>query len=197
MDACEIEMDGVDAGTVLDHTALSMGPVAAGAVILRAMTADDAEAVLRIYQEGIDTGQATFAPAAPAWADWDRAHLAHSRTVALIGADIAGWTALSGVSARAVYRGVAEISIYVAGWARGRGIGRSLLQATASEAAGIWTIQAGIFPENRASIALHQRAGFRVLGVRKKVGRMEHGRFAGRWRDVVLMERRSPIVGLS
>ena len=173
-------------------------PDDADAVSLRAMTAADAAAVLRIYQDGIDTGHATFATAAPAWEDWDRVHLAHSRLVARLEGEVAAWAALAPVSARHVYRGVAEVSIYVADWAKGRGIGRRLLEATieASEAAGIWTLQAGVFPENPASLALHKRAGFRMLGLRRRVGRMEHGPLAGQWRDVLLFERRSTIAGL-
>ena len=167
-------------------------------VSLRAMSAQDAEAVLRIYQDGIDTGHATFAPAVPDWDHWDRTHLSHSRLVALIGGEVAAWAALAPVSARHVYRGVAEVSIYVASWAMGRGLGGRLLQATieASEEAGIWTLQAGIFPENAASLALHKRAGFRMLGLRRRVGRMEHGPLAGQWRDVLIFERRSIRVGI-
>ena len=170
----------------------------AEAVSLRAMRPEDAEAVLRIYQDGIDTGHATFAPAVPAWEQWDRSHLAHSRLVALLGGEVAAWAALAPVSARHVYRGVAEVSIYVAGWATGRGIGGRLLQATveASEEAGIWTLQAGVFPENAASLVLHKRAGFRMLGLRRRVGRMEHGPLAGQWRDVLIFERRSTRVGI-
>ena len=168
-------------------------------ISLRPMAADDAEPVLRIYQEGIDTGHATFAPAAPSWQDWDRTHLRHSRIVAVDGADVVGWAALSGVSSRHVYRGVAEVSVYVGAAARGRGIGRRLLAALveASEDAGIWTLQAGIFPENPESIALHRKVGFRVLGTRERVGRMASGPLAGRWRDVVLMERRSAVAGIA
>ena len=167
-------------------------------VSLRPMAADDAETVLRIYQDGIDTGHATFAPAAPSWQAWDRTHLRHSRVVAVDGTDVVGWAGLTGVSSRPVYRGVAEVSVYVAAAARGRGIGPRLMAALieASESAGIWTLQAGIFPENPESIALHRRFGFRVLGTRERVGRMAHGPLAGRWRDVVLVERRSTLAGV-
>jgi phosphinothricin acetyltransferase len=161
------------------------------------MDTGDAEDVLRIYQEGIDTGHATLNPVAPDWADWDRGHLAHSRTVAVIGGAVTGWAALAPVSHRAVYRGVAEISIYVGASTRRLGIGWRVMSATveASERAGLWTLQAGIFPENRKSIALHEAFGFVTVGTRQRIGRMAYGPFAGRWRDVVLMERRSTIVG--
>ena len=111
--------------------------------------------------------------------------------------DVAGWAALSPVSSRCVYAGVAEMSVYVAAAARGRGVGLALLKAivTASEAAGIWTLQAGIFPENEASIALHARCGFKPLGRLERLGRMEHGPLAGRWRDVLMMQRRSDVAG--
>jgi len=168
-------------------------------VSLRPMTPDDARMVLRIYRQGIDTGHATFASDAPSWPVWDRMHLRHSRIVAVDGTGLVGWAALTGVSSRHVYRGVAEVSVYVGAAARGRGIGGRLMAALveASEGAGIWTLQAGIFPENAASLALHRRFGFRVLGTRERVGRMAHGPLAGRWRDVVLMERRSAVAGVA
>ena len=127
----------------------------------------------------------------PPWEEWDEAHLPRHRLVAERAGDVVGWAALSPVSGRCVYAGVAEDSVYVAGTARGRGVGRSLLAAlvAGAEAAGIWTVQAGIFPENRASIALHQACGFRTVGVRERLGRL-----GGVWRDVVLLERRSPLV---
>ena len=192
MRACRMEDD-----TAACRSASSTRPGAAAGLTIRAMTADDAEAVLRIYQEGIDTGQATFAPAAPDWQTWDADHLPHSRLLARLDGRPVGWAALSSVSGRAVYRGVAESSVYIVREAWGRGIGRRLLAAliAASEAAGIWTLQAGAFPENAASIALHEKAGFRVVGLRERIGLMEHGPFAGRWRDVVYMERRSKFVG--
>ncbi|HEX4521162.1 MAG TPA: GNAT family N-acetyltransferase [Gaiellaceae bacterium] len=147
------------------------------------------EAVARIYAEGIATGQATFETEVPAWEAWDAAHLPELRLVALVDREVAGWSALSPVSGRCVYAGVAEESVYVAESARGRGIGRALLEELIrrSEDAGIWTIQTGIFPENTASLALHERVGFRVVGVRERIGRHH-----GVWRDVVFMERRSP-----
>lgn len=149
-------------------------------------------AVAEIYSQGIQTGNATFETDVPAWERWDAAHLRSCRLVARSGGEILGWAALSPVSGRCVYAGVAEVSVYVAEHARGRGIGFSLLSALVmeSERDGLWTLQAGIFPENVASIKLHERCGFRVVGTRERLGCMN-----GRWRDVVLMERRSNIVG--
>ena len=173
---------------------------------IRKMREADGPAVMRIYQEGIDGGQATFQASVPDWETWSAGHLAVGRLVAEAqgagahenGHAILGWAALSPVSARPVYVGIAEVSIYVATAAHGGGVGSCLLAAVieASEAAGIWTLQAGSFPENDASLALHQRHGFRILGTRERPGRMPHGPFAGRWRDVVLMERRSTKAGL-
>lgn len=150
------------------------------------------EAVRAIYQEGITDGDATFETEAPDWAGWDAAHRPDCRLVATVGDRVVGWAALLPVSRRGAYAGVAEVSIYVGRDARGRGIGGALLArlVAESEARGIWTLQAGIFPENRVSIRLHQNAGFRVVGTRERIGRSD-----GRWRDVVLMERRSPRVG--
>ena|SRR6266700_1750743 len=149
-------------------------------------------AVRAIYLEGIATGHATFETSAPDWETWDARHLPCCRLLARADDDILGWAALSPVSSRPVYAGVAEVSVYVSAQARGRGVGLELLSAlvAASEANGIWTLQASIFPENRASIALHQRAGFRIVGTRERIGRMN-----GRWRDTVLMERRSATAG--
>lgn len=158
------------------------------AISLVPLTFDDWPAVRDIYQEGIDTGDATFETSAPDWEVWDAKHLASCRLVAREGGEVLGWAALSPVSARHVYRGVAEVSVYVSGRARGRGVGSMLLNrlVTASEEQSIWTLQASIFPENRASIALHLRAGFRIVGTRERIACRE-----GRWRDTVLMERRS------
>jgi L-amino acid N-acyltransferase YncA len=149
--------------------------------------------VARIYGEGIATGNATFETEIPAWEAWDAAHLAEHRLVALAdGGRVVGWTALAPVSGRCVYAGVAENSVYVAADARGRGIGQGLLEELIrrSEQAGIWTIQTGICPVNEASLRAHERVGFRVVGVRKRLGQRE-----GVWRDVMFLERRSTRVG--
>lgn len=168
-----------------------------GAVMVRPMTADDADAVLQIYKDGIDTGNATFTADVPSWQAWDDGHLPDVRLVAVADGQVAGWVALAGISSRPVYKGVAEISIYVSKNCRGRGLGRSLLgkAVEASEAAGFWTLQAGIFPENKASLVLHADFGFTAIGRRRGLGRMEYGPLKGQWRDVVFMERRSEIVG--
>lgn len=158
------------------------------------MTVADWPAVRAIYEAGIATGDATFETRAPDWAAWDAEHLEDPRLVAVDDSGaVVGWVALSSYSDRCVYQGVAWESVYVAPGAQGRGIGRALLQAVieASEAAGIWTLQAGILPENVASLALHERCGFRRVGVRERMGRDA----TGRWRDVVLLERRSTVAG--
>lgn len=158
---------------------------------IRAMRADDWAAVRTIYQEGIATGNATFEADAPSWDAWDKAHLGDCRFVATEEEQILGWAALSPVSGRCVYAGVAEVSVYVAAAVRGRGIGRQLLEAlvTESERHVLWTLQAGIFPENASSLAIHARCGFRVVGRREKLGQMN-----GIWRDILLLERRSATV---
>ena len=155
---------------------------------IRAMTAADWRGVCAVYLEGMATGNATFETAAPEWDRWDAGHRADCRLVACDAAGVIGFAALSPVSTRQVYAGVAEVSVYVAQRARGLGVGSALLQelVLASEGAGVWTLQAGIFPENRASLALHARFGFRVVGTRERIGQRD-----GLWRDVVLMERRS------
>jgi L-amino acid N-acyltransferase YncA len=162
------------------------------ALAIEPLAPPDWEAVRRIYVEGIATGNATFEQSAPEWDRWDAGHLKTCRLVAR-GEDVLGWAALSPVSSRCVYAGVAEVSVYVACGARRRGVGNALMAALirASEHNGIWTLQAGIFPENAASVKLHQRCGFRMVGTRERVGQMD-----GRWRDVVLMERRSKTVGV-
>lgn len=156
------------------------------------MRSADAAAVLAIYQAGLDTGEASFETRAPHWADFDGSRLPEHRFVATVAGEVRGWVAASPVSSRAVYAGVVEHSVYVDPAAAGRGLGRRLLRTLidSTEAAGIWTVQSGVFPENAASLALHARAGFRVVGVRERVGRQHR-----RWRDVVLLERRSPVVG--
>jgi len=163
-------------------------------VTVRPMGPGDAARVLAIYQAGLDTGQASFETTAPDWAAFDAGRLAAHRLVAVDDAGVVGWVAVSRVSARPVYAGVVEHSVYVDPDARGRGVGRLLLAAlvASTEAAGVWTIQSGVFPENTASLAVHQRAGFRVVGVRERVGR--HAAHGDRWRDVVLIERRSPTI---
>ena len=157
------------------------------------MTSGDWDAVREIYLDGIATGQATFERSAPEWERWDAGHLRCCRLVARDGDAVLGWAALAPVSGRAVYAGVAEVSVYVSTGARGRGVGLLLLNALVAESErnGIWTLQGSIFPENLASIALHRKAGFRVVGTRERIGCMD-----GRWRDTVLMERRSDRVGL-
>jgi L-amino acid N-acyltransferase YncA len=159
---------------------------------IREMMPDDWPDVARIYGEGIATGDATFETSVPEWEAWNAAHLKECRLVFELDGELVGWAALSPVSRRPVYRGVAEHSIYVDSNARGRGVGAELLSALidASEQAGFWTLQTAIFPENQASVTLHSRAGFRVVGVRNRLG-SHHGR----WRDVVVMERRSESVG--
>ena len=148
--------------------------------------------VKKIYEEGIATGNATFQTTAPEWEEWDAAHVKNSRLVAVENNEVLGWAALTAVSGRCVYAGVGEISVYVAAAVRGKGIGKKLLQAliAASEKNNFWTLQAGIFPENEASVKIHEDCGFRIIGKREKIGQMK-----GLWRDTLLLERRSTIVG--
>ncbi len=158
------------------------------------MADEHAAGVLTVYQSGLDTGDASFQQCAPDWPEFSDGKLPEHRFVALSEDDrVLGWAAVSAVSKRAVYAGVVELSVYVAAEARGAGVGRALLDrlVASTEEAGIWTLRAGIFPENEASLALHERAGFRRVGVHEKIGR--HGDRG--WRDVVLLERRSARVG--
>jgi phosphinothricin acetyltransferase len=148
--------------------------------------------VKKIYEEGIATGNATFQTTAPEWEEWDAAHVKNSRLVATENNEVLGWAALTAVSGRCVYAGVGEVSVYVAAAARGKGIGKKILQAliTESEKNNFWTLQAGIFPENTGSVKIHEDCGFRIIGKREKIGHMN-----GLWRDTLLLERRSTTVG--
>jgi L-amino acid N-acyltransferase YncA len=157
------------------------------------MVEKDWPTVRAIYIEGISTGNATFEKSPPEWVSWDAGHLRACRLVARLEDVVLGWAALSPVSSRCAYAGVAEVSVYVARQSRGLGIGTKLLASLieASEREGIWTLQAGIFPENVSSVELHKRHGFRIVGTREKLGSMD-----GRWRDVLLLERRSTVSGI-
>jgi L-amino acid N-acyltransferase YncA len=156
------------------------------------MVPGDWEQVRAIYLEGIATGHTTFETGAPSWEKWDSGHLQIARLVARNGDNVLGWTALSPVSSRHAYRGVAELSVSIREDSRGRGIGRALLEAliAESERHGIWTLQASIFPENTASVKLHLRCGFREVGRRERIGKLN-----GIWRDTLLFERRSKTAG--
>jgi len=160
---------------------------------LKKMESYDWPAVKEIYLQGIATGLATFQTTAPSWEEWDQSHLKHSRFIAQINNQAVGWAALSSVSSRCVYAGVAEVSIYVHEAYRGRRVGAFLMEAlvTSSEKQGLWTLQAGVFPENNASIRLHEKFGFRQMGVREKIGKQ-----GDIWRDTVILERRSKTVGI-
>ena len=151
------------------------------------------DAVKKIYEEGIATGNATFQTGTPGWDDWDKAHSIKPRLVAIENNEVLGWAAITPVSGRCVYAGVGEVSVYVGAGARGKGIGKQLLQTLIeeSEKENFWTLQAGIFPENMASIAIHHACGFRTIGIRERIGQMK-----GVWRDTVLLERRSNNIGL-
>jgi L-amino acid N-acyltransferase YncA/DNA-binding transcriptional ArsR family regulator len=168
-----------------------IGPIG---LAVRPMCPEDADQVLAVYQTGLDAGDASFETVVPSWADFDAARLPGHRHVASAddSGELLGWVAAGPVSSRGVYAGVVEHSVYVAPEARGMGVGGALLRALvgSTEAAGIWTIQSGIFPENTASLRLHVREGFRVVGVRERFGHLN-----GRWRDVVLVERRSSVAG--
>jgi L-amino acid N-acyltransferase YncA len=160
-------------------------------VDLRPLTKDDWAAVADIYWDGLRDGLATFETEVPSWEAWSAAHLPEHRLVAELLGEVVGWAALSPASSRRCYAGVAENSVYVARAVRGRGVGRALLERLVGDAdeAGIWTIQTSIFPENRASLALHERCGFRVVGTRERIARRD-----GIWRDTVLLERRSEVL---
>lgn len=160
---------------------------------IRPLKATDWLRVREIYEEGIATGHATFETEPPSWDSWDEKHVRVCRLVAVEGGEVLGWAALWPASDRCVYGGVAEVSVYVSTRAHGRGLGTRLLQelVDASEKEGFWTLQAGIFPENKSSVRIHEKCGFRVLGTRERLGKM-----GDTWRDVLLMERRSPKVGI-
>jgi phosphinothricin acetyltransferase len=160
-------------------------------VSIKPLEPDHWPEVARIYAEGIATGQATFETEVPAWEGWDSGHLAEHRFVAMRDGAVVGFVAVSAVSDRCVYGGVVENSVYVAESARGAGVGRLLLEGLieSTERAGIWTIQSGIFPENDASLRLHERVGFRVVGRRSRLGQLH-----GAWRDVLFVERRSELI---
>lgn len=160
--------------------------------MIRPMLPSDWPTVAAVFAEGIATGDATFQSDVPSWAEFDAGRLPEPRLVFEDDESVLGWAAVSPTSARDVYRGVVEHSVYVAAAARGRGVGSALLDALvdAAAASGIWMLQASVFPENAASLALHERHGFRVVGTRERIGRMGHGPSAGRWRDTVLIERR-------
>ena len=162
-------------------------------ITIRPFVKSDFPSVKDIYQQGIDSGDATFQEQAKDYDDWNESLLPNCRLVAENNRQIIGWAALSSASNRCVYSGIAEVSVYVSSNSQGSGVGNSLLDALikASEEQGIWTLQAGIFPENKASIHIHSKNGFKVLGIREKLGQMN-----GIWRDIVFMERRSKVVGL-
>ncbi len=162
-------------------------------ITVKSMVDSDWPAVALILHEGIATGNARFEDTLPTWKEFDETHLPHCRLVARSGDEVVGWVILGATSKRRVYAGVTEVSIYVKASARGQGVGKTLLEAVIdeSERAGIWTLQAGIFPENTVSLALHRQCGFRTVGIRERIGQMN-----GIWRDVVLMERRSQTVGI-
>jgi L-amino acid N-acyltransferase YncA len=167
------------------------GVLTATRIDIRDLRPGDWPEVAAIYEAGIRTQNATFETEVPSWEAWNAAHLAEHRLVAVLDGEIVAWAALSPVSDRCVYAGVAENSIYVAPEAQGRGVGRALLTrlVEGAERGGIWTIQTGIFPENEASVALHERCGFRVVGTRERLGRHH-----GTWRDVLFLERRSEVI---
>ncbi|KUJ50920.1 GNAT family N-acetyltransferase [Chryseobacterium sp. JAH] len=149
--------------------------------------------IANIYRQGLETGHATFETTVPSWEDWDKGKLSHSRLAAVSNDTVVGWAALSAVSDRCVYGGVAELSIYIANDHKGKGIGKALMSKLIeqSEAHGIWTLQSGMFPENEATVALHKSLGFRIIGYREKIGKLRDT-----WRDTIIMERRSTTTGI-
>jgi L-amino acid N-acyltransferase YncA len=173
--------------------------VSTATVAIGAMEERHWDRVRAIYQAGIDTGHATFASSPPAsWEAWRRDHLNEFSVVASEGETVLAWATLAPVSGRCVYSGVAEVSVYVDPAAGGRGVGTKILAALIerSESRNVWTLQAGIFPENKASIALHEGLAFEVVGTRRRLGKMAFGPLAGQWRDVLLLERRSSRIGI-
>jgi phosphinothricin acetyltransferase len=160
---------------------------------IKGLENSDWEAAREIYRQGLETGQATFETQPPTFSDWDNGHLPFGRIAAVSDQSLIGWAALSAVSKRKAYSGVAEVSVYVSEQARGKGVGYALLQALIeeSERHGIWTLQASIFPENEASLRLHQSLGFQVVGRRERISRLN-----GVWRDTMILERRSKVVGV-
>ena len=178
---------------MLSDSRISITPNVSSRPLIGQMRRADWEQVRPIYLEGIATGNATFETEAPSWEAWDSSHLPFARLVARCGDLVTGWAALSRVSQRCVYGGVAEVSVYVSQTQRHSGIGRQLLSALISESErnGIWTLQAGMFPENAGSLALHQRLGFREVGRRERIGKLN-----GVWRDTILLERRSSLCGI-
>lgn len=162
-------------------------------IVIKPMTRDSWFKVAEIYKSGIATGNATFQTEVPDWDSWDAAHRRDCRLIAMTGDKIVGWAALSPVSGRCVYSGVAEVSVYVDSDFRGKGVGNRLMESLIkeSEQNGIWTLQSGVFPENKESLRLHQKNGFRIIGTRQRIGKL-----GNRWRDTVLLERRSDSVGI-
>lgn len=175
------------------YNILAQTPTFMSTISIRLMTYDDWPVVRDIYQKGIDTGQATFEVLAPDWEAWDKSHRIDCRLVAISNTRVIGWAALTPYSMRKVYSGVAEVSVYVDPDFHGQGVGSMLLKRLVdeSENSDIWTLQAGIFPENKASVKLHEKHGFLIIGTRVKIGKRD-----GIWRDVYLLERRSKIKGI-
>jgi phosphinothricin acetyltransferase len=168
--------------------------MALAGIILRPMTPMDWESVAEIYRQGIETGNATFQTEVPSWDNWNSGHLKLCRIIAVCQDEIVGWAALLPVSGRSVYAGVAEVSVYVSTHHTGRKIGTNLLEKLISESekAGFWTLQSSVFAENKASIKIHENLGFRHIGYREKIAKLN-----GLWRDTILLERRSKVTGIS